>query len=315
MLRLESETAQELCAQTSIMANLGLSGSGSKKINCNINITNELVIEDGIINTDTLTITVGTSVANPGKITIKPKVLGKVGPNQIAKNNNKGGVNGKVKIWIPADTVSNLLFPIMYNGERRDVVISYTEASSGGNLTVSFNAKKPEQVGIPVVDDDGKVIKNLDPIGYWTVKTGAGITGGVYSIDLYSSAFSGVTQPNNLRVLKRPDATQPWAAMGSHDDGLISVDGEIVSKRKLLSGFSDFIIAGGTENPLPIELTSFVVNQNDIYPELKWSTATEKSNYGFYIQKSFISIFKFRFLRSISNSSHVIRIIIIGVFF
>jgi len=289
MLRLESESAQELCANTSIMANLGLSGSGSKKINCDLTITNELEIEDGIIETDTLTITIGTSVENPGKIKIKPKVLGKVTPNYSAKNVNKGGVNGKVKIWIPADTISDIVFPIMYNGERRDVVISYTEASSGGNLTVLFNAKKPEQIGLPVTDEDGKVIKNLDPIGYWTVKAGAGISGGVYSIDLYSSDYLGVTEPNNLRILKRPDSNNPWELLGVHEDGEISIDGEIVSRRRLLSGFSDFIISGGEENPLPIELTSFVVDKNDINPELKWSTATEKNNYGFYIQKSFIT--------------------------
>jgi len=289
MLRLESDTDQELCANTSIMANLGLSGIGAKKINCDLVVTNELEIEDGIIETDTLTLTVGTSIENPGKISVKPKVLGKTAPNQITKNDKKGGVYGKVKIWIPASTVSNIVFPILYKKERRDVIITFTEASSGGNLTVSFNAKKPEQVGLPVTDEDGKVIKNLDPIGYWTVKTGAGLSGGKYSIDLYSSDYLGVTQPNNLRILKRPYSNKPWEVLGVHEDGEISPDGEIISKRRLLTGFSDFIIAGGDENSLPIELTSFLVDKNDIYPELKWNTATEKSNYGFYIQKSFIS--------------------------
>ncbi len=56
-----------------------------------------------------------------------------------------------------------------------------------------------------------------------------------------------------------------------------------------MSGFSEFGVGGASDNPLPVELSSFsaIVLENAI--ELIWRTETEVNNYGFEIERSQMS--------------------------
>ncbi len=287
VVHLPSNSYQETCESFKEVSKFKLSGEGEKKILCVVTVTDELEINDAVINTNGQELVLGTGIDNPGRLIINKSLAktAKTSYDQILAP-KKGGVKGKLRIWIPADTISNVHFPIVYEGERRDVVLSFTQASSGGQVSVEFKPENPHKTGLPVYDADSALIENIDETGYWSIHALAGLTGGEYTVQLFASDYIGVSAPNELRVLKRPDQNEPWSILGEHQDGFISSEGEIVSKRAKLSGFSDFIIGGTSENPLPVELSSFTVQLNlNKLPEIKWETATERENYGFEVHR------------------------------
>ncbi len=97
-----------------------------------------------------------------------------------------------------------------------------------------------------------------------------------YNIAIYLDGLVFV-DPTNLYVMKRTDPTGKWVCLNT------TVSGNYLIASGL-GTFSDFGIGG--DEPLPVELTSFVsfVNGNDV--TLNWSTATETNNSGFDIERS-----------------------------
>jgi hypothetical protein len=59
-------------------------------------------------------------------------------------------------------------------------------------------------------------------------------------------------------------------------------------KRTGLTSFSEFTAGSGDENTLPVTLAAFEVQAHPTqgYAQLKWQTATERENYGFYLERS-----------------------------
>ena len=98
------------------------------------------------------------------------------------------------------------------------------------------------------------------------------------------SGISGITNTNNLRILKRENATGTWAIWGSYTapgfDGLTSTQ----IRANSLTSFSEFAIASTTD-PLPVELSAFDVKITVKGINLFWKTETEKDNYGFEVYR------------------------------
>ncbi len=60
-----------------------------------------------------------------------------------------------------------------------------------------------------------------------------------------------------------------------------------VVHRTGMSGFSEFGVGGASDNPLPVELSSFAAKVlNSGVVELIWRTETEVNNYGFDIERA-----------------------------
>jgi hypothetical protein len=115
---------------------------------------------------------------------------------------------------------------------------------------------------------------------------GDGLTGGTYSLDLTADGFSGVSDFTTLRVLKRVNASSAWTLNGTHIAGTGSNASPVVH-RAGMSGFSEFGIGAGADNPLPIQLHLFTATTvAHAGVRLDWATLTETNNYGFEVQKS-----------------------------
>jgi hypothetical protein len=52
-----------------------------------------------------------------------------------------------------------------------------------------------------------------------------------------------------------------------------------------MTGFSDFGVASGSDNPLPIELASFGIKRHAAGVQLDWQTSSEIGNAGFEVQR------------------------------
>jgi hypothetical protein len=125
-------------------------------------------------------------------------------------------------------------------------------------------------------------LSNVSACEYWIMDRTNGSSDVQVTLS-WDSRSCGVTDLSKLRV-SRWDGTQ-WkdhdntATTGNTTSGTI--------KSSLITSFSPFTLAStSTVNPLPVELTSFEAICQNEYIELKWSTASEKNNDYFIVQKS-----------------------------
>jgi len=87
-----------------------------------------------------------------------------------------------------------------------------------------------------------------------------------------------------------------WSALGGGAWNVVYALAVNASAGKMMVGGTFQNVGGGTianyiasftdsEDPLPVEITSFIVVQNRLDADLKWTTATEANNYGFEIER------------------------------
>ncbi len=116
---------------------------------------------------------------------------------------------------------------------------------------------------------------------------------GTQSIALYYGDNDGIVEPEYLTIVKSsPTIPNTWIDIGGVEVG----DNSILSTSavgSLFDSFSYFTLAntGSGDNPLPIELTNFKAENKNNIVEITWTTASEKNNDYFEIEKSKDGIF------------------------
>ncbi len=255
-----------------IINNLTVNKSGGIILNQNAKVNGTLTLTSGNITTGANTLTLGSSTSNLGLLTP-----------------GTGKIVGNFKRWFAASTISDVLFPVGTTGNYRPASVSFTTApGTGGTITSFFTATNPGTNGLPL-NDGGISLTNVSPDGYWTLQTGDGLTGGIYTLDLSADAFSGVDDFSKLHLIKRGNSGSAWALEGTHSACTGSNACPIIHRADL-NTFSEFGVASTSDNPLPVELLSF--NANNIFNQVKlnWKTATEIDNYGFEIERKQFSV-------------------------
>lgn len=122
-------------------------------------------------------------------------------------------------------------------------------------------------------------IENICEQFYWELGTNLVSFDADVTFDI--SEIIGVTNPADLRILKRETHDSNWIVWSDYE--LVS---STLIKAKNVTSFSEFGIGSvSSNNPFPVELTSFEANviNNDV--TLTWETATELNNYGFEIER------------------------------
>ena len=165
-------------------------------------------------------------------------------------------------------------------GETGATVTFTTGSGTTGTLTAT-TGNNPNIVGsLPIG------ITGLATEKYWSI-VNSGLTGIEYSITLDLTGITGILNFNGIKVVKREDENDTWVdvtgspffAKVTYDDPFITVGG--------LTSFSQFAVGGGSENQLPVELSSFTASVSSSNILLNWATTTETNNYGFEIERSF----------------------------
>jgi hypothetical protein len=260
--------------------------SGTATLGSYLNVAGTLTLTNGIINCNTSadSITLGTNPASPGNLSFAQS-----GPNYTS------WINGRLQRYAATGT-GTILFPVGSGMYWEGVKLIYSgNTTTGGSLSAKFTLGDPGNNNTGNIDDGGYTVDRYSSYGYWTVKNNA-VTG-TYEIDLDAYNFTGVngdiadTKRQNLRILKRADASSLWTLQGNHSSGNGNAS-QWTAKRTGLTTFSEFTLGSNSadntlgNSPLPVTLQSFKSYVNGRNLSLNWITTSEINNTGFEIQRT-----------------------------
>jgi hypothetical protein len=148
-----------------------------------------------------------------------------------------------------------------------DIAIQFNGANSATNLYLSSFSSNPGIFGsLP------GGINNICTTRYWRVVSENGNVG-EYSITFDLTGIEGIQNFETLTFLKRDGADSEWqdvemlGATVSHNEPFITISG--------LLAFSEFVPAGGIDNPLPVTFGSFFAYLDSHSAILNWNTVSE----------------------------------------
>ena len=192
------------------------------------------------------------------------------------------------------------LFPM--GGSNHSLWIGGTPSQTGSVLVQHSNATG--FTATSDISDDGVTVNRRHNMS-WTITVGDGFQDTDAQLRIQGSGIPGIAVEPNLRIILSNGFVTGTLNVA---DGSGTVSDPIVER----NGFSNtelantfYIGADGTENPLPVELSSFAASVKNYTVHLNWETATEKSNYGFDVERSAdkISWSKVAFVNGHGNSN------------
>src|ERR1035437_620337 len=177
-----------------------------------------------------------------------------------------------------------LLLPVGTAAYYTPLTLGYPEvAPTAGVITLS--KVTPDMNGsdlTPALSDAGyPLLRRSDQ--YWSYSNTASGSSYVLTID-GSSSQTGIDNPPHLRIIHSADGFT-FDLVGTHSAG----SGSTAVRLLVPDGTSGRFYLGGwepTENPLPVELSSFTANNTGRTIQLNWTTKTEKNSDRFEIQRS-----------------------------
>ena len=256
-----------------------LDNNSNLDLQSNVRVEEQLEMVSGNITTNANTLEIGTSIAEPGLL-----------------DYTSGMVFGNLKRWFIASTNSGDntgLFPLGVGTDFRPVLIEYTSApSSGGSLTAQFvetemgwqnSGNSPT---ITAVGSCGQFsVTNYSDEGYWQVDAADGLSGGNYDISIYPNGFEIINDYCQLTALKRIGAGN-WVESGTHQEPNQTGSYGLLVKRTGATGWSNWGLAGGKNNVLPVELIYFETKCDNNDVKIFWETASEINSWYFDIERS-----------------------------
>ncbi|MBP6091684.1 MAG: T9SS type A sorting domain-containing protein [Crocinitomicaceae bacterium] len=241
---------------------LNLNGTGDLKA------TDSLTL-NGIIKTNANAVELGSSPTNVGLLV-----------------HTSGYINGNMKRWFGAATVSNVLFPLGASTHLVPAKISYTTAPSvGGTLLGKHTMNTANPLIASSLVDGSSTVDKVSEMNIWQFDAANGLTGGDYAMELTSNLVYGISDVTELRIVKRATSSDPWSLNGTHVAGA-GTNATPIVKRSAMSGFSQFAIGSTAANPLPVTLTYLNADCSDNGVEVKWQTASENNSDYYAVERS-----------------------------
>ena len=258
--------------------NLTINGSSiSVVLGANITVQNTLTLTNGKLTTQGYTLLLGSTSANA-------TVSGGSSTAYIVAYKD-GATIGKVKQFV--NSATSYSFPI---GDASNYTpVTYTQTS--GTLSNAYLEVFTEPVKVTGLNS--AITTYLTR--YWDV-TSSGMTTPIYTISYTYADGDIVGTEASLLPIKKSQLTTPntWykpSQATSLTLGTTEGSGSVNASTNTLtwSGLSTFSLFGGAGDqgvPLPIGLLSFSGKKSGQDNELNWSTATEKNNDFFTVEKT-----------------------------
>jgi hypothetical protein len=174
-------------------------------------------------------------------------------------------------------SISDYTTPISLN-------LSHTD---GDNMTIQSVGGNPDGVHLYRVDEAPNVtsppppLTVLSPQRYWGVYIVGGLNPSHTAVYDYGG-HPGIETEDQLRLAERGNnASTSWTDLGvSPSGGTLTASGQTGIQAEYILG------SVGTDNSLPVQLTSFEVNYINNEVVLEWVTQSEINNEGFEIWRS-----------------------------
>ncbi len=275
----------------STVRNLTINNSSGVTLTSTVAISNNLTLTDGQIITGNNEI----SVTNTST-------------SAISGQSDSSYIYGSLRRSISITGIYD--FPIGASATYELMRVTITASAGISNMIATFVPGNPTPAGVNNCHSGGNVnnntgsnngtnghgpqfnSKNYDDmldIGYWTLTPDNAIGTAVYGVELFASGQTNQTATNasDYVVLKRHDATYNWDIVGVPDlVGQLVTSNKVKVKTTGLTDFSHFGAGQGGGSALPIELINFNVKPKDNIVDIKWSTAAEKNNDYFSLERS-----------------------------
>ncbi|MEO6904009.1 MAG: GEVED domain-containing protein [Bacteroidia bacterium] len=258
------------------------------------------VVLNNSAGTPTLTLSSDMTLGSAGNFTFQRGKVITGTNNLIIKNtentsidgyNATSYVEGNLRRYINSGATGSYDFPVGQSTQGYQLAgIEFTQApSSISYLTANFqmygSLPGPLNLWDGPTTCSGIYNQNALNNGYWTISANtANNNSGMYNMTLYSTTYSN--NYSGYTIMSKHNGSSSW--------GLVNGDGSIGNcvqspitavRRNNMKGFSSFGIAQGS-NPLPIELLFFAAGYNNKSVDVTWSTASEKNNNYFTIERS-----------------------------
>jgi hypothetical protein len=228
--------------------------------------------------TGTLTLTAGKIITSSFKVTVFNSTT-----TSVTTGNTSSYVNGFLRRYINNSTGS-FDFPVGTSSAYERANINFTAAPTITYLTADFQtyATVPAPLGTSecATTYDMSALNN----GFWNIDANtANNNTGTYTMTLYNTAYSNAA--SGWTVMSRHGSSGWGTVNGDGTAGTCVTSPVTAVSRTNMNGFSDFGTAQASL-PLPIELVSFEGKNDGLKNKLEWTTASEKNNDYFTIQRS-----------------------------
>lgn len=270
---IDGNTAQSFdgaLALKPLVRRLRMATTGALTLNVPVDVSADLNLVNGIINTSSanvLTLTDESATAN----------IGDAGSY----------VNGPMRYTMNLNGSATLIFPVGKGTDWRPMELTPVHNSTTAyTYTVDMiNSSAASLLYLPLPG----TIDTVSDVRYWQVDRTPSINANLTSatVKLYYSSsgkFDGVSDPSNLTVVKTTGAGTVWNDIGG--TATTANTGTITSGNFTSSGLFTFGNLIGGSNPLPVSLISFTAVKNSHHIDVKWSTASEMNNDYFVVEKS-----------------------------
>ncbi len=195
--------------------------------------------------------------------------------------------NIEVEDW-SADNISQSLTILENSTQQINFTEQYLSLQFSGNHTATNLTVSYYNLDGGVT---GELPQNISNIAnrYWEIHSSESNVG-TYNVSFDISSIEGIANFNTLHILKRDNYSQSWqnvVSLGAtviYDYPNITVSG--------LASFSDFVVAGESDNPLPVQLSSFTAFQtSENLVQINWTTQSESGLLGYNIYRSEVESF------------------------
>lgn len=291
-----SESQSTGAGLPTIIKYLKVNNSNGLTFTNSITITDTLELTSGKITVDlSKDITLGVSTVKPGTLIF----------NEYSAPEFPTWIVGKFKRYISDMSSENVRFPVGGNAHWAGALVRFNNSkNSGGLIECRYIQGDPGSNNSSTILDNSYEINSYSTYGYWSIhNTNVNFTN--YSIELDAYNFDGIKNGSdaasennrkNIRVLKRENSSSAWVVPGNHNNGKSRRPNSDphqrwVVQRGNLTEFSEFTLGSNQSdndlgnNPLPVELTSFIAKSQNGKINLNWQTETEVNNYGFEIER------------------------------
>ncbi|MFN3393191.1 MAG: PQQ-dependent sugar dehydrogenase [Candidatus Thermochlorobacter sp.] len=155
------------------------------------------------------------------------------------------------------------------------VQIDFTAVANSGFVSVARYDSEPQNVsGIPQA--------NVSTYRFVISQTSLGAFSALLRFNRTQIPNNGIVNPATVRVYRRPiPNTGTFSVLPNAFDA--NFPDEV---RATTSLFSEFVLGGDADNPLPVELISFTGSRVTEGVQLNWTTASERNNAGFIVLRS-----------------------------